>query len=65
MTMQEYAPEVPMWVRSEECLEGYCPGGYRPTVVGERLHSDRYEILAKLGHGDQSTIWLAGDSADK
>lgn len=44
-----------------EDLEGYRPGGYHPTVIGETLCDGRYEIIHKLGYGGYSTIWLAHD----
>ncbi|CAA7262181.1 unnamed protein product [Cyclocybe aegerita] len=39
------------------------PGGYRPTTIGEYLKGRRYEVLAKIGHGKQSTVWLARDTS--
>lgn len=37
----------------------YCPGGLHPVHIHERLDSDRYTILHKLGYGASSTVWLA------
>ncbi|KAF9059507.1 hypothetical protein BDP27DRAFT_1498226, partial [Rhodocollybia butyracea] len=59
-SLPQTTPE-PQWLRLAESRTGYELGGYRPTVIGERLHSERYEILRKLGHGMQSTVWLAQD----
>lgn len=36
----------------------YKPGGFRPTHLGDYLNN-RYIIVHKLGHGDDSTVWLA------
>ncbi|KAL2018659.1 hypothetical protein VTK56DRAFT_494 [Thermocarpiscus australiensis] len=44
-----------------ENLEGYCVGGYHPTVIGDTFHQCRYEVVHKLGFGGYSTIWLAQD----
>jgi serine/threonine protein kinase len=44
-----------------ENLEGYMPGGYHPTVIGDTFCSGRYTIVHKLGFGGYSTIWLARD----
>ncbi|KAH9988770.1 kinase-like domain-containing protein [Xylariaceae sp. FL0662B] len=41
-----------------EELERYCPGGYHPILIGDRLN-DRYQIVHKLGHGTFSTAWLS------
>lgn len=53
----EYTIGVPA-----EALSKYCPGGYHPVRLRDRLHDGRYEILHKLGFGAFSTVWLARDS---
>ena len=52
---------IPEWVLRQEPLERYKAKGYRPTFIGERLHGGRYQILSKLGFGEESTVWLASD----
>lgn len=44
----------------EEGLPEYNHQHYYPVKLGEILH-DRYQVLAKLGYGSCSTIWLARD----
>ncbi|KXX74834.1 Protein kinase dsk1 [Madurella mycetomatis] len=44
-----------------EDLTKYCPGGYHPMSLNDRLHDGRYEIFHKLGFGSFSTVWLARD----
>ncbi|KAK2747353.1 hypothetical protein FQN55_005102 [Onygenales sp. PD_40] len=44
-----------------EDLEGYRPGGYHPTLIGDIFCGGRYQIVHKLGFGGYSTIWLALD----
>ncbi|EER23503.1 Protein kinase domain containing protein [Coccidioides posadasii C735 delta SOWgp] len=44
-----------------EDLEGYRPGGYHPTLIGDTFCGGRYKIVHKLGFGGYSTIWLAHD----
>ena len=44
-----------------ECLERYRPGGYHPTLLGDKLQDNRYEIIHKLGFGSNSIVWLARD----
>lgn len=44
-----------------EYLEDYKPGGLCPIDVGQSLDGDRYQIIAKLGYGAFSTVWLARD----
>ncbi|PNS20574.1 hypothetical protein CAC42_301 [Sphaceloma murrayae] len=44
-----------------EPLAGYDRGGYCPVHIGERFKAGRYEVQAKLGFGDSSTVWLARD----
>lgn len=47
----------------EDCerLERYCPGGFYPVKLGDRLCDGRYTILQNLGFGGSSTVWLASD----
>ncbi|KAE8137298.1 kinase-like domain-containing protein [Aspergillus pseudotamarii] len=44
----------------EETLPTYQPEKYYPVNQGEVLN-DRYQILAKIGYGVTSTVWLAKD----
>ena len=44
----------------EEALEEYDPDRYYQTKYGDVL-GGRYGILAKLGYGGYSTVWLAKD----
>ncbi|KAL2755731.1 hypothetical protein ACRALDRAFT_2082880, partial [Sodiomyces alcalophilus JCM 7366] len=48
------------YVHKVEYVDRYCPGGYHPIEVGDKLQK-RYSIVDKLGHGGYSTIWLARD----
>jgi serine/threonine-protein kinase SRPK3 len=43
-----------------ESVEKYREGGYHPTSLGDIL-SHRYRVLAKLGYGQSSTVWMAFD----
>ncbi|KAI1019906.1 hypothetical protein LB504_009454 [Fusarium proliferatum] len=43
-----------------EYVDRYCPGGYHPIDVNDKLNQ-RYHIVDKLGQGGYSTIWLARD----
>jgi serine/threonine protein kinase len=45
----------------EENAARYKPGGYHPVKLGDKLGTDRYQILHKLGYGGFSTVWLAKD----
>ncbi|TFK65632.1 kinase-like protein [Pluteus cervinus] len=47
-------------VPAEE-IDKYCPGGFHPIRLHDRLDSGRYEVLNKLGFGSFSTVWLARD----
>lgn len=47
-------PDIPI---EEERIPGYDSKHFYPVNPGDILH-DRYEILAKLGFGSFSTVWL-------
>ncbi|KAF4984287.1 hypothetical protein FZEAL_499 [Fusarium zealandicum] len=42
-----------------ECPENYRPGGLFAVQIGDTLGRKRYQVIAKLGHGISSTVWLA------
>jgi len=44
----------------EERLPGYKAEEYYPVHLGEVFVS-RYQVLAKLGYGGGSTVWLCRD----
>ncbi|EER19662.1 Serine/threonine-protein kinase SRPK1, putative [Perkinsus marinus ATCC 50983] len=44
----------------DEGTEGYKKGGYHAVHLGE-VYNDRYKVLAKLGWGHFSTVWLCED----
>ncbi|KAI1505960.1 kinase-like domain-containing protein [Biscogniauxia marginata] len=45
--------------------ERYRPGGLHPVHLGEFIdNGGRFEVLHKLGHGDNSTAWLCYDAQD-
>ncbi len=45
----------------EQTLPRYSQKQYYPVRIQQRLKKDRYTILAKLGYGAYSTVWLARD----
>lgn len=45
----------------EQTLLRYPQRQYYPIRLQQRLKDDRYTILAKLGYGAYSTVWLARD----
>lgn len=47
-----------------EPLKNYRLGGFHPIHLGDKLSSDRYIVLNKLGYGVSSIIWLAHDTRD-
>lgn len=51
------SPDIPI---EEETIPGYNPNNFYPVNPGDIL-SDRYKIIAKLGWGTTSTVWLAQD----
>jgi hypothetical protein len=44
----------------EETLPGYKPENFYPVRLGD-VFNDRFQVVAKLGYGLSSTIWLARD----
>jgi hypothetical protein len=44
----------------EERYSGYEPHRYYPVHLGQTFAS-RYRVVAKLGYGTTSTVWLARD----
>ncbi|OAA57898.1 protein kinase-like protein [Niveomyces insectorum RCEF 264] len=47
----------------EERLEHYVAGDFYPVTIGDVFQS-RYQVVAKLGFGSASTVWLAKDLTD-
>jgi hypothetical protein len=48
----------------EEELPGYVPEHYYPAALGEVLNS-QYQVVAKLGYGISSTVWLCRDLSER
>ncbi|KAK1953675.1 protein kinase [Colletotrichum sublineola] len=48
----------------EETLPGYKPENYYPIRLGEVFKS-RYQVVAKLGYGTGSTVWLCQDLSNE
>lgn len=44
----------------DEGADGYRKGGYHVVTVGE-IYNQRYQVIAKLGWGHFSTVWLCQD----
>lgn len=44
----------------EEKTPYYSPAQFYPAQLGEILNG-RYQLATKLGHGSNSTVWLARD----
>ncbi|PWY95974.1 kinase domain protein [Aspergillus sclerotioniger CBS 115572] len=59
--------DLPLFEQSaeieEETLPTYEPEKYYPVQQGEVLHN-KYQVLAKLGYGVTSTVWLGRDLCD-
>lgn len=52
------SPDIPI---EEELTPGYDSRHFYPVNPGDVLHN-RYEMMAKLGFGSCSTVWLARDT---
>eukprot|EP00931_Biecheleriopsis_adriatica_P086052 TRINITY_DN60789_c0_g1_i1.p1 TRINITY_DN60789_c0_g1~~TRINITY_DN60789_c0_g1_i1.p1 ORF type:complete len:601 (-),score=135.47 TRINITY_DN60789_c0_g1_i1:109-1911(-) len=48
----------------DEGADGYRKGGYHVVSIGE-VYNGRYRVIAKLGWGHFSTVWLCTDLKDK
>eukprot|EP01062_Namystynia_karyoxenos_P041801 TRINITY_DN304_c1_g1_i3.p1 TRINITY_DN304_c1_g1~~TRINITY_DN304_c1_g1_i3.p1 ORF type:complete len:560 (+),score=153.81 TRINITY_DN304_c1_g1_i3:1052-2731(+) len=58
-------PDLNSWTAvdgAEEDAAGYRPGGYHPVSEGDVYGDGRYRVVAKLGWGESSTVWLALDA---
>lgn len=44
----------------EETIPRYCAQRFYPVRIGETLNG-RFLVLAKIGYGTTSTVWLARD----
>mmetsp|Transcript_4302 Transcript_4302/g.7536 ORF Transcript_4302/g.7536 Transcript_4302/m.7536 type:complete len:634 (-) Transcript_4302:97-1998(-) len=59
--MPEGAGDAEDYTESDdEGADGYRKGGYHPVAVGE-MYNGRYNVIAKLGWGHFSTVWLCQD----
>lgn len=45
----------------EQALSFYHRKNYYPVKIGE-VFNGRYQVIAKLGYGGYSTVWLARDN---
>jgi serine/threonine protein kinase len=48
----------------DEGADGYRKGGYHVVTIGE-VYNSRYRVVAKLGWGHFSTVWLCEDARDR
>lgn len=48
----------------DEGADGYRKGGYHVVTIGE-VYNARYRVLAKLGWGHFSTVWLCEDARER
>ena len=61
MTSEAHTADAEEYTESDdEGADGYRKGGYHPVHVGE-TYNGRYFVLAKLGWGHFSTVWLCQD----
>lgn len=62
MNVDDFLPHI--CEAGAEDLRKYFIGGYHPVHIGERFENDRYEVVHKLGFGENSTVWLTVDHTD-
>lgn len=60
MSKPEAAGQEDYTESDDEGADNYRKGGYHPVAVGE-MYNGRYHVLAKLGWGHFSTVWLCQD----
>lgn len=60
MSKPEAAGQEDYTESDDEGADGYRKGGYHPVAVGE-MYNGRYHVIAKLGWGHFSTVWLCQD----
>lgn len=58
--MQKSAEAEDYTESDDEGAEGYRKGGYHVVTIGE-VYNGRYQVIAKLGWGHFSTVWLCQD----
>jgi hypothetical protein len=51
----------PSYKVEEEKLPTYKREAYYPMRIGEVIHDQYYQVVAKLGYGISSTVWLCRD----
>jgi serine/threonine-protein kinase SRPK3/serine/threonine-protein kinase SRPK1 len=60
--MVEHESEAGDYTESDdEGEESYCRGGYHRVQEGDLFNNGRYRVVAKLGWGHFSTVWLCED----
>jgi len=60
---RDWAPVMPLpQLLNSERIECYGPGGLHPVDIGNTFRLGRYKVVRKLGHGSNSTVWLARDT---
>mmetsp|Transcript_57509 Transcript_57509/g.136820 ORF Transcript_57509/g.136820 Transcript_57509/m.136820 type:complete len:618 (-) Transcript_57509:71-1924(-) len=60
MKASEFQEPAEDFTSDDEGADGYRRGGYHVVTVGE-VYNQRYRVIAKLGWGHFSTVWLCHD----